>query len=110
MLPDHEDCGGFPEALAETHLADALAEGVLDALQQPLALLQLLVVLLAIGGAREAPELQVAARSVLEALAFVALDVPHDPFVDAVRQQQHFDAALPQALDRRAGARRGDAL
>ncbi|HEX8783605.1 MAG TPA: hypothetical protein VF764_09550 [Steroidobacteraceae bacterium] len=27
MLPDHQDRGGLPEAFAETHLADALAEG-----------------------------------------------------------------------------------
>src|SRR5215472_2810422 len=110
MFPDHQDRGGFFEALAETHLADTLAEGVLDAFQQPLALLELLVALLAVRVVRETPELEVAARRVLEALALVGLDVSHHPFVDAVRKQQHFDAALLEALDRRAGTRRGDAL
>src|SRR6516162_7687406 len=110
MLPEHQTRRRFLEALTDTHFADALPQSVLDALQQPLALLELRVVLLAIGSALQPGELQVATRGILEALAFVALDVSHDPFVDALGEQQHLDAALLELLDRGAAACRGDAL
>src|SRR6516162_11473874 len=75
VLTEDQDGGGFFQALAGTHLAHAFPESILDTLQQPLALLEVLIALLAVGLAREGTELEVAAGRVLEALALVVLDL-----------------------------------
>src|SRR6185312_1520098 len=80
-----------------------LTECVLDALQQGLALFELLARGLAVGIALESAELEIAARRILEALAFERLDLPHDPLVDSVREQENLDPPLLQPLD--VGAR-----
>ena len=75
--------GRILEARADAHFGDAFAERILDALEQRLALLELRLDLLLVGRAREATELEIAARRVLELLAFEFLQVVHDPGVDA---------------------------
>src|SRR5579863_4722627 len=49
VLAEYQACRGLLHALADAHLGDALAECVLDALQQPLALLEFGVVALTVG-------------------------------------------------------------
>src|SRR5437762_12652524 len=81
MFADHETGRRLAQALADAYLRHALPECVLDALQQSLALPEARIVLLAIGVAREPPELEVPARGVLEALALVAVELAHHPLV-----------------------------
>ena len=99
VLAEHQAGRRIRQPRADAHLGHPLAEGVLDALQQPLAFLELGVALPAVGLARQPAKLQVAARRVLEALALETLDLAHHPLVDALGKQQHFEAELRQPLD-----------
>ena len=83
VLAGDQHRGGILEPRAHAHLGDAVAERILDPLEQRLAFLELRLGLFLVGGAREPAELQIAARGVLEFLAFEVLQVVHDPGVDA---------------------------
>src|SRR6185437_12902597 len=78
VLTQHQTSGGVGQARAHPHLRDPLADRILDPLEQALALLQLLVMVLAVRLALECPELEIAARGILEALAREAVDVTHE--------------------------------
>src|SRR5581483_12075725 len=95
---------------ADTDLLNPITERILDPLQQSFAFFQRLVALLFESLILERSKLQIAAGSILEALAFEVIELTHDPLVDALAQQQHFDAAFLQLLDIRARAGRGHAL
>ena len=94
VLAQHQARRRLVQARADPHFLDALAERVLDALEQALALLQLLVVLLRSASLSSVAELEVAARGVLEALALELVELAHDPLVDALGEQQHLEPAL----------------
>src|SRR6185437_3833005 len=76
VLPEHQARRRVLQARCHLHFRDALPERVLHALEQRLALLELLARRLAVGFALESTELEVAARSILEPLALECRDLP----------------------------------
>src|SRR5581483_4457957 len=118
VLAEHQTRRRIGETRAHPHFHDPLADRILHPLEQALAFLQLLLTALALGLALERPELEIAARRILEALAREAIEVAqrlarhlaHDPLIDALTQQQHFQSPLSQLLDVGSGACRPDAL
>ena len=84
MLAGDQHGGGILEPGAHAHLRHPIAQRILDALEQRLVFLELRLGLFLVGGAREPAEIQIAARRVLEMLAFEVLQVVHDPRVDAL--------------------------
>src|SRR5215210_6963337 len=64
----------------------------------------------AISFGAERAELQIAPRRILEALALEGIQLAHDPLVDALAEEEHFDAALLELLDIRARPCRRDGI
>src|SRR5690349_2420842 len=87
-----------------------ITQGILDALQQALALFQRFVALFLLSLVLERSELQIAARGILELLALVLIQLTHDPLIDALGEQQHLDATLLELLDVGTRASGGEAL
>ena len=59
---------------------------------------------------RDLAEVELAARDRAQGLALERVEMRHEPFVDALVEQQHLDAALAEDLEVRARPRRAESL
>src|SRR3984957_16218933 len=110
MLAQGEAGGRIRQTRADTHRLDSIAHSVFNALQEAFALLQLVLMMFLLFLCLEAAELEIPARGILELLTLEVVDLSHDPLVDALGEQQDFQAPLLETLDVRAGARGVEAV
>src|SRR6266480_3552754 len=84
------------------NILDTLAKAALDRVDQRLDLGRLLVARLSLYLVLERAEIEAALRNGHQGLPLEFSEVADHPFVDAIRQQQDFDALLTEHLEMRA--------
>ncbi len=108
VCAEHQDRRGIGQAVRDAHIAHTILQRLLDALDQRRVLLGERLALLLFLCGLDGVDVQLAARHVAQLLALEVAQVIDQPLVDAIRQQQHFDALAAQNFQVRARLRRGE--
>ncbi|RMS43886.1 hypothetical protein ALP66_05703 [Pseudomonas amygdali pv. photiniae] len=102
LLANGQNRRRIGQTMGNTHLTHRLTQRSFQALDQALFVLgDLFLCLLVLFGVKIA-QIKVATRHIHKALAIEIAQVAHQPLVDTVGQQQHFDAFLAEDLKVRA--------
>ncbi len=107
VLAEHEHRRRIDQAMADAHVADALAEQRSFSFATTPSAAFSASLRFAVSASSGWATSRSPLRRVAQLLAAVLAEIADHPFVDAIREQQHLDVARLQRLDLRARARRG---